>query len=78
MRHALGLPALALQQAVLLEALAVVLEIAAKKKQARYVQLTGTHDCLYAWKVEEVERSATALVMIHYKGSQLVRWKPFL
>ena len=30
MRHALGLPALALQQAVL-EALAVVLEIAAKK-----------------------------------------------
>ena len=42
------------------------------------MQLAGTHDCLYAWKVEEVERSATALVMIHYKGSQLVRWKPFL
>ena len=63
MRHALGLPALALQQAVL-EALAVVLEIAAKKSRLG-MQLAGTHDCLYAWKVEEVERSATALVMIH-------------
>ena len=70
------LPALALQQAVL-EALAVVLEIAVKKSRLG-MQLAGTHDCLYAWKVEEVERSATALVMIHYKGSQLVRWKPFL
>ena len=46
------------------EALAVVLEIAAKKSRLG-MQLAGTHDCLYAWKVEEVERSATALVMIH-------------
>ena len=65
MRHALGLPALALQQAVLLEKHLLWCLKSRQKKSRLGMQLAGTHDCLYAWKVEEVERSATALVMIH-------------